>query len=118
MDAAAKMGGMTSAPYIYAKLGDTATAYRIVRSMEAITPPPWYAAMQRAGISLALNDTAAALSYLERAARAAGTAWINPFSLRDPVYDPIRRSARFAALLRQANLDVAALTAPRSAGSR
>jgi len=118
IDAAAQKGGMTTAPYVYAKLGDTATANRIVRSMEANSPSPWYAAMERVGISLALGDTAAVLSGLERTASSVGAAWIQPFSVRDPVYDPIRRSPRFAALLRQTNLDSAALTAPHSERAR
>jgi hypothetical protein len=118
VDAAAQKGGMTTAPYVYAKLGDTATANRIVRSMEANSPPPWYTVMERVGISLALGDTAAALSGLERAAQSVGGAWIQPFSVRDSVYDPIRRSPRFAALLRQTNLDAASLTAPRSERAR
>ena len=117
-DVAAVIGGMTSAPYVLAKLGDTATANRIVRSMEANSPPPWYAVMERVGISIALGDTAAALSGLERTAQSVGAAWIQPFAVRDPVYDPIRRSPRFVALLRQTNLDVASLTALRSERGR
>ncbi len=74
--------------------------------------------MERVGIALALDDTATVLSGLERVAASAGAAWIQPFSVRDPVYDPVRRSPRFAALLRQANLDVASLTASRAERAR
>ena len=118
MDGAASMGGMTVAPYVYARLGDTATATRIIRSMEANSPPPWYAVMERVGISLALGDTAAALSGLERASQSVGAAWTQPFSVRDPVYDRIRQSPRFTALLRETNLDVASLTAARAGRAR
>lgn len=114
MDGAAVMGGMTTAPYVYAKLGDTATANRIVRMTEANNPSAWYVVMQRVGIALARRDTAAALSGLEQAAQSAGAAWLHPFSVRDPVYDPIRGSPRFIALLRQANLNAGELSVPRA----
>ena len=86
--------------------------------MEANSPPPWYAVMERVGISLALGDTAAALSGLERASQSVGAAWTQPFSVRDPVYDRIRQSPRFTALLRETNLDVASLTAARAGRAR
>lgn len=113
------MGGMTNAPYVYAKLGDTVAANRVVRAMEANSPPPWYAEMERASVSLAVGDTAGTLAALERLAQTAGPAMISQlFSVIDPVYDPLRQSPRFAALLRQATLDVRSLTAPRAGRPR
>ena len=118
MDGAASGGGMTNAPYVYAKLGDTARAYRIVRAMEASNPPRWYAEMERASVSLGIGDQAAALTALEHSAQTVGAAWLEPLPVVDPAYDLVRRSPRFAALLRQSNLDVASITAPRRGRSR
>lgn len=50
------------APNVYAALGDTAAASRVVRSMEANKPPPWYADAERATMELAIGDTGVALS--------------------------------------------------------
>jgi Flp pilus assembly protein TadD len=63
---------MSNAPYVYAKLGDSARAMRVVTAMESNTSPPWYADMERASVMLALGDTAAALSAMERSARSPG----------------------------------------------
>jgi TolB-like protein/tetratricopeptide (TPR) repeat protein len=104
---------MTNAPYVYAKVGDTATANRIVRDMEARNPRPWFVDVSKASIALATGDTAAALSALERSARASAAAWVYFIPLGDPAYDPVRHSPRFAALLRQANVDLRVVTNPR-----
>jgi serine/threonine-protein kinase len=104
---------MTNAPYLYAKLGDTATANRIVREMESRTPRPWFADVARASVLLATHDTAGALTALERSQRSSGAIWANYLSLGDPAYDEVRKSPRFAALLRATNVDLRVLTKPR-----
>jgi hypothetical protein len=105
--------GMTNAPYVYAKLGDTAAANRIVRDMEARKPRPWFVEVSKASISLATADTASALSALESSARGSAAAWVYFIPLGDPTYDPVRHSPRFADLLRQANVDARVMTSPR-----
>jgi len=102
---------MSTAPYGYAMLGDTAAAMSFVREVESVTPRPWFADVQRASVSLAIGDTAAALSALERSADTTGPLWIWVISPRDPAYDPVRRSRRFAALVNKAGLDVPWVTA-------
>jgi hypothetical protein len=51
---------------------------------------------------LGLGDTARALSELETAARTGERPYI---TLADPMFDPVRRSPRFAAVLRVLGLD-------------
>jgi hypothetical protein len=104
---------MSNAPYVSAKLGDTATAMRLVTAMESTNPRPWFTDVQRASVMLAIGDSARALSALEQSARTSGPMWVALIPLRDPAYDLVRKSRRFAALVRQAGLDVARVTAPR-----
>jgi serine/threonine protein kinase/tetratricopeptide (TPR) repeat protein len=95
---------MTNATYVYARLGDTATANRLVRDMELRSPRPWFIDVSRASVFLAMGDTGNALTALERSADTSGPLWVFYMSLSDPAFDPIRRSSRFAALLRRANI--------------
>jgi TolB-like protein/Tfp pilus assembly protein PilF len=104
---------MTTAPYVYAKLQDTATALRLVKAMESTHPRPWVADVQRATVMLAIGDSARALSALEQSARTSGPMWIAPIPPCDPAWDLVRQSRRFAALVRQAGLDERSLTAKR-----
>lgn len=104
---------MASAAYVYAKLGDTATAMRLVAEMESANPRPWSTDGQRASVMLATGDSARALSTVEQSARTTGPTWIALIPLRDPAWDLVRQSRRFAALVRQAGLDERSLTARR-----
>ncbi len=106
-------GVMSNAPYVAAKLGDTAAATRMLNAMEASSPRPWFTDVARASVFLALGDSANALTFLERSARVTGSFWIVYLPLEDPAYDILRPSSRFAALLRGAGTDVARITSPR-----
>jgi hypothetical protein len=64
------------------------------------------AAPAAALVALALGDTAAALSALERSQRTSGRVWSEYLGIFDRAYDPVRRSPRFIALVKQANLDM------------
>jgi len=104
---------MTNAPYVHARLGDTAEAQRLIREMEARNPRPWFVDVSRASVLLATGDSANALTALERSARESGPLWVFYMPLGDPAFDGVRRSPRFAALLRQANIDPKIITHPR-----
>ena len=103
---------MGTAAYGYAMLGDTAAAMKIVRQMESAKPrPPWSAEVQRATVMLAMGDSAGAPTALEHSAQAPGPLWVWVISPRDPAFDLVKQSKRFAALVRQAGMDTAWVTA-------
>src|SRR2546430_17657244 len=103
---------MTWAPYILAATGDTAAATRELHEIEARQPRPWFAEAERASVMLAIGDTLRALDLLERSANSSGNAWAIFMPLMDPAFDRGRRSDRFAALVRRANLDEQIFTSP------
>jgi len=104
---------MTNAPYVHAKVGDTAKANRLVRELEARNPRPWYVDVAKATVFLATGDTAHALTALERSSRDTGPLWVFYIPLGDPAFDPVRKSRRFEALLRKANIKSRVVTNPR-----
>ena len=105
---------MSTAPYVYARLGDAATAWRLVRAMETSSPRPWFTEAERGGVLLALGDTARAFDALERSQAASGPMWSHFLNVFDPMFDSVRRSSRFTALVRGAGYDVALATSPRA----
>jgi TolB-like protein/Tfp pilus assembly protein PilF len=93
-----------STEYVVAKSGDTATARRLLRDLDLMTPQPWASEARRALAYLGLGDTSAALSALERATDRKQS-WAAGFSAYEPLYDSIRESARFKVLLRRVGLE-------------
>jgi serine/threonine-protein kinase len=102
------------AAYVLGATGDRAAAAEMVRELEA-RRGEWHVARALSYAYLGLGDTARALTALEASARA-GEAPIIP--LADPMFDPVRRSARFAAAVRLYGLDEKLLTSPRGGRPR
>jgi tetratricopeptide (TPR) repeat protein len=96
------------AAYILGATGDRAAAAAIVRELEARPRSDWQRARTLAYAYLGVGDTARALSALDDAARA-GQGPLVP--LVDPMFDPVRRSERFAAAVRRFGLDERVITA-------
>ena len=96
-----------------AVIGDTATALQRLRELERRRPTPWLSRTTRSFVMLAMGDTTAAMAALERATDA-NELWPAFPGVLDPIYDPIRSSARFHALLRRVNLPLSdAIVGPR-----
>jgi tetratricopeptide (TPR) repeat protein len=98
-----------SAAYVLGATGDRAGAAATVRDLQARPRSEWQAASALAYAYLGLGDTSRALSALETAARG-GEVPIIP--LADPLFDPVRQSARFAGVVRRVGLDERVLTSP------
>ena len=103
------------AAYVLGVTGDRAAATKTVRELEARPRGEWHVARALSYAYLGLGDTARALTALEASARA-GEAPIIP--LADPMFDPVRRSARFAAAVRLYGLDERRLTSPNGGRPR
>ena len=122
MRLANRMNGMSQcflavAAYITGKSGDTAAALRTAHALEAKRPRPWCGEYAIANAYLGIGDTARALSALERAT-VAEEIWPVFTPLSSMMYDPVRGSARFAALVRRVGLDERALTSPKGGRPR
>jgi serine/threonine-protein kinase len=89
--------------YIMAKSGDSATARHLLRELESTTPLPWMGHTRRALGYVGLGDTASALSALEQATEVREN-WASQNGVFDPMFAPLRRSARFQALVKRVGL--------------
>ncbi|MEO5824329.1 MAG: hypothetical protein ABIR59_00395, partial [Gemmatimonadales bacterium] len=105
----ARKMAMAAPPYfpevvwILAASGDRSTARERIAFLAAEDPPRWLGLTAIAFGSLALGDTARALDALERAL-AANEIWPNLEPPLSHIYDSVRRSGRFRALLTRAGL--------------
>jgi len=99
------------AAYSLGKAGDTAAAHATIRDLERLPRDTWLIHTALVYASLGVDDTARALSELEAAVRAREIMpkW-NP--LADYMFDPIRQSPRFAAVVRAFGLDDRVFTSP------
>ena len=91
--------------YVLGAMGDSATAMKRLRDLESARPKPVMTETARAWIMLSVGDTAQALAALERATTA-HEIWPQRQLVMYPVYDVIRGSDRFKALLRRMNLPI------------
>ena len=101
--------GVGVAAYVLAATGDRAGAAAAVRELEARPSGEWSVATGLSYAYLGLGDTARALAALETAARAGERPYL---TFVDPIFDPVRESARFAAVVRRLGLDERLFTAP------
>ena len=105
--------GMSNAPYVHAKLGDTVAANRLLGEMDARNPRPWYVDVAKASVLLATGDSARALTALEKSSHDTGALWVFYIPLGDPAFDLVRKTDRFRELLHEANIDLRVVTNPR-----
>jgi tetratricopeptide (TPR) repeat protein len=97
--------------YVHGATGDRVRAESIIHKLELQEPKPWFAEMAVAMGYLGLRDTTKALDALERSTDAR-EAWTSYIPLCDPMYDPVRSSARFARLLQRVNLELRVFVPP------
>jgi TolB-like protein len=97
-----KASASVSSSYIYvsAKAGDTALALRQIHELDTATVRSTMFDTKRASGFLGLGDTTRALEALERATDRKEI-WATLFGPSDPMFDGIRHSSRFHALLRR-----------------
>lgn len=103
---------MSYAPYVLAATGDSAKAFAALSAMEHRPVRPWFIDAEYASVYLALGDTARGLTSLERSANLISNSWTLFVPVTDPIYDSVRESPRFAALVRKAKLDPARFAVP------
>jgi hypothetical protein len=95
---------------VLGRAGARGDAEAILRRLQALPSTSWGINGALAHASLGLGDTAAALTAMERAAAGDGELLFSQVPT-STLYDPVRQSPRFAAILRRYHLDAARLTA-------
>ena len=103
--------------YVIAVTGDTATALARLRELESEGPKRWKTPTTRAFVMLGVGDTTEAMAALERATDS-NELWPSSVPMIDPMFDPIRNSARFHKLLGRVNLPVSESVVARRPVSR
>ncbi|MEO7521291.1 MAG: hypothetical protein ABIW79_05690, partial [Gemmatimonas sp.] len=93
----------TAGMFILGALGDSATAMAELRNVMRGQPERWMSATSRAFAMLGAGDTTSALEALEQATDRREH-WPSLQSVRDPLLDSVRGSARFERLLRRVGL--------------
>lgn len=101
--------GMTA--YIFEKTGDTARARAIRKNLDEMPDTTWLVHTMRAYAYLGVPDTAKALSEMEEAL-AQREIFPQTMFFVERVLDPVRNSARFAAILRRAGLEGKGFSGP------
>ena len=103
--------------YVLARTGRADAARRELQMLRARDGRMWFDQINIAQLNLGLGDTAAALTAMERAIeRGAPLGAFLPLSAT--MYDDVRASPRFAAMVRDLGLDAAVLTGPRGGRAR
>jgi hypothetical protein len=97
--------------YLLAATGDTANALAELRAAEGNVLNRSTINTAKAMFELGVRDTAQALTILERAT-AAREIWPVYVVISDPIFDPIRRSPRLLAMLRNVGLTPRAAEQP------
>ena len=97
--------------YSLGMAGDTAAVRALIREFKRALPDTWMLHTGLVYAYLGVRDTSHALTELERAL-AARELTPNWNSFCDRMYDPLRSSPRFAAVLRGFGLDVGLMTGP------
>jgi TolB-like protein/tRNA A-37 threonylcarbamoyl transferase component Bud32 len=92
------------AAYVLGSAGDRPAAQAIVRKLESAPQTPWFGNYALAMGHMGLGDTAKTLTYLERATDAREI-WATYNRVQDSMWDPVRKSTRWLALMKRVGLD-------------
>jgi tetratricopeptide (TPR) repeat protein len=97
--------------YVLGAAGDTTSVRAGIRDFQRLPRDTWLIHMALVDAYMGVRDTTRALSELEEALRAHEIVpqW---FTFAERMYDPLRQSARFAAVVRGFGLDESAMSSP------